>query len=270
MKKRGRRSRLFLCFRPSYIDDDQRPTKKLKIPSDSSEEEDDNLPAIKEKHCHRFSGALKSAMSDLFMTKRLGSRRFRSISLRSPSSKKLSTLQNNKLSKTMSDSISFKRMPDTDDVFKSDPTCSLTKATTTKGGHGSSASSTASSIPLNSNSVLRNGSFEATLNELKQVKQQQQRKKNVRSSEFFSTNIGLSLIALSLLVLIVWGKICAILCTSTWLLLMSARFKERGVIKKSSKWDDQLRGENVYSGKYKKRVIMEGLLERNHASSRRL
>lgn len=210
-----------------------------------------------------------SYMYNCWQTKRLGSRRFRSISLRSPSSKNISTLQNNKLSKTMSDSISLKRTSDTDDIFKSDSRCPLPKAPTTKGGQGLSVSSTASSFPSNSCSVLRSGSFEATLNELKQV-QQQQHKKNVRSSEFLNTNIGLSLIALSLFVLIVWGKVCAILCTSTWLLLMSARFKERGVVKISSKRDDQLRGENVDRGEYKKRVIMEGLLDRNRSSSRRL
>lgn len=69
MKKRGRRNRLLLCFRPSYVDDDLRPIKKLKIPTDTSGEEDGNVPAdglMKEKHS-RFSGALKSAMSDLFM-----------------------------------------------------------------------------------------------------------------------------------------------------------------------------------------------------------
>ncbi|KAK1368174.1 hypothetical protein POM88_034266 [Heracleum sosnowskyi] len=178
MKKR--RSRLFLCFRPSYVEDDHRPTKKLNFPSDTSgDEEDDNVPdaaGTREKHCHRFSGALKSAMSDLFMTKRLGSRRFRSISLRSPSSKKISTLQNDKLSKTMSDSISFKRSSDTDDVFKSDSTCPLPKAPTRKGGHDSSVSSTPSSFPSNSHSVLRNGSFEEALNELKQVQQQHKKK----------------------------------------------------------------------------------------------
>ncbi|KAL8107593.1 hypothetical protein AgCh_024127 [Apium graveolens] len=246
--------------------------KKLKIPTDTSGEEDGDVPApeiIQEKHS-RFSGALKSAMSDLFTTKRLGSRRFRSISLRSPSSKKLSTVQNNKLSKAKSDSISFKRSSVTNDVFKPDCICPLPRAPTTKSGQGSSVSTTASSFPLNSCSVMRNGSFEATLNELKQVQQQQQYKKNVRSTEFFSTNIGLSFIALSLLVLIVWGKVCAILCTSTWLLLMSARFKERGIVKKSSKCDDQLPGENVDSGEYKKRVIMEGLLDRNRSSSKRL
>lgn len=71
MKKRGRKGRLFLCFRPISVDDDLRPTKKLKLPTDSSGEEEGNYVCgegiIKEKHCHRFSGALKSVMSDIFM-----------------------------------------------------------------------------------------------------------------------------------------------------------------------------------------------------------
>lgn len=171
----------------------------------------------------------------------------------------------------MSETISFRRSSETDDIFKSDSSRSSSTATTTDGGYGSLVSSAPSTYSV----LRRNGSFQANLNELKQVLQQQQhQKKNiVRSSEFFNTNIGLSLIMLSLLVLIVYGKICAILCTSTWLLLMSARFKERVVVKNSLKWDYQLPRESVDSGEYKKRVIMEGLLDRNRGageSSRRL
>ncbi|WOH09962.1 hypothetical protein DCAR_0729423 [Daucus carota subsp. sativus] len=271
MRKRGRRSRLLLCLWPVSVDDEHRPMKKLKIPTDPNGEEDGDVfdaEIAKEKHQHRFPGALKSVMSDLFATKKLGSRRFRSISLRSSSSKKVSDIPNTKISKTMSETIPFRKSPDTNAVFKSASTRCFPTPIIASGPYCPLASSFSS----NSCSVLRrNGPFEASLNELKQMQQLHQ-KKNVKSRKCLNTNIGLSLIALSLLVLVVWGKICAILCTSTWLLLLSASFKKRGAVKKSS---DQLGREDVDSEEYKKRVIMEGLLDRNRggissSSSRRL
>ena len=69
MRKRGRRSRLLLCLWPVSVDDEHRPMKKLKIPTDPNGEEDGDVfdaEIAKEKHQHRFPGALKSVMSDLF------------------------------------------------------------------------------------------------------------------------------------------------------------------------------------------------------------
>ncbi|XP_057972512.1 uncharacterized protein LOC131160671 [Malania oleifera] len=64
---------------------------------------------------------------------------------------------------------------------------------------------------------------------------------------------ALFLLAVSLLVLVCWGKICAIVCTSTWLFFVPRRrdLPENG--KETPVVD---------SVEYKKRVIMEGLLER--------
>lgn len=73
-------------------------------------------------------------------------------------------------------------------------------------------------------------------------------------------NAGLFLLLICLLVLIFWGKICAIFCTSTWFFL---------VPRSSRLCVSPEAGKEFYSGigfeKNKKKVIMEGLLGRNHA-----
>lgn len=73
-------------------------------------------------------------------------------------------------------------------------------------------------------------------------------------------NAGLFLLLICLLVLIFWGKICAIFCTSTWFFLVPR--STRLCVSPEA-------GKEFYSGigfeKNKKKVIMEGLLERNHA-----
>lgn len=69
------------------------------------------------------------------------------------------------------------------------------------------------------------------------------------------------LLIVSLLVLILWGKFFAILCTSVWfyLLPLSRRRKCKGevsCVEESNEFD---------SVQYKKKVIMEGMLERKHS-----
>lgn len=75
----------------------------------------------------------------------------------------------------------------------------------------------------------------------------------------FSSNTGLSLLLLSLLVLIFWGKVCAILCTSTWLFFMPGQSKGGDLAVNMVGMLD------VDSDEYKKRIILEGLLERNRS-----
>ncbi|XVE80239.1 hypothetical protein DITRI_Ditri14bG0123700 [Diplodiscus trichospermus] len=76
-------------------------------------------------------------------------------------------------------------------------------------------------------------------------------------------NVGICSILISLLVLVIWGKICAIFCTSAWLFF-------------AYRWNTikLVPSENIAAGHrfvdidtelYKKKVIMEGLLERNHS-----
>lgn len=73
-----------------------------------------------------------------------------------------------------------------------------------------------------------------------------------------SFNSGIYLFVISLIITILWGRVCAILFTSIWVYFLPRRHagydRQVSVIKlgKTDSRDD------------KKRVIMEGLLERNH------
>ncbi|KAF8409383.1 hypothetical protein HHK36_005458 [Tetracentron sinense] len=69
---------------------------------------------------------------------------------------------------------------------------------------------------------------------------------------------GLYLLLISLSVMVFWGRVCAVLCTATWLYFVS-------------RWDsgdeqpeNVIKSPEINSREYKKKVIMEGLLERNH------
>lgn len=74
------------------------------------------------------------------------------------------------------------------------------------------------------------------------------------------SNVGLSLLVISLLILIFWGKICAIFCTSTWLFLIPQWSAKP---RRSEKVGDL--SPDVYSDLYKKKVVLEGFLERNRS-----
>jgi hypothetical protein len=76
----------------------------------------------------------------------------------------------------------------------------------------------------------------------------------------YASNTGMCLVVLSLLVLITWGKIFAIFCTSTWLFFMPvwAKKGDQTPVAKPSEMD---------SAEYKKRVVMEGFLARDRTGS---
>ncbi|XP_027362426.1 uncharacterized protein At5g23160-like [Abrus precatorius] len=90
--------------------------------------------------------------------------------------------------------------------------------------------------------------------------------KNARRS--YDSVVGMSVLAVTLLIMIFWGRLCAILCTSAWLYFIP-RFK-----KSDNENDDgdpnttmKSNGVDLDSEEYKKKVIMEGLLERNHRAA---
>ncbi|GMJ05190.1 hypothetical protein HRI_004188200 [Hibiscus trionum] len=72
------------------------------------------------------------------------------------------------------------------------------------------------------------------------------------------------LLLTSLLVLVIWGKVCAIFCTSTVLVFANRWIK---LVKQGPSDDvaaDVRRLPEIDSRLYRKKIIMEGLLERNH------
>lgn len=70
---------------------------------------------------------------------------------------------------------------------------------------------------------------------------------------------GLCLLLISLLVLIFWGKVCAIFCTSTWLFFLP----RRNLGYELPEYGGQ--SPEMDTVGYKKKIIMEGLLERNRS-----
>lgn len=69
--------------------------------------------------------------------------------------------------------------------------------------------------------------------------------------------MGISIIIVILIITLIWGRLCAILCTSAWLFFIS-RYKSES--KTSSGSGDV----DLDSEEYKKRVVFEGFLERDH------
>ncbi|XWS39528.1 hypothetical protein CRYUN_Cryun18bG0063300 [Craigia yunnanensis] len=80
-----------------------------------------------------------------------------------------------------------------------------------------------------------------------------------------SSNSAIILLLISLAVTIFWGKFCAILCTSIWLYFLPHQ-QPVGV---TGNLENIKRSPEKKSRDYKKKVIMDGLLERNHNSEQR-
>ena len=73
---------------------------------------------------------------------------------------------------------------------------------------------------------------------------------------------GTSIIIMTLVLLLVWGKLCAILCTSAWFY-----FVPRLRISEDSVSNGLISAESFYdSEEYKKKVVMDGFLERSRRS----
>ncbi|MBA0834449.1 hypothetical protein Goarm_006803 [Gossypium armourianum] len=82
--------------------------------------------------------------------------------------------------------------------------------------------------------------------------------------------LGMSVIVVTLIIMLVWGRLCAILCTSAWL-YFCPRFRTRvnGNVSSSSggggvESTQNLNDSYLNSKEYKKKVVLEGLLHRNN------
>lgn len=72
--------------------------------------------------------------------------------------------------------------------------------------------------------------------------------------------VGMSVIMVTLIIMLLWGRLCAILCTSAWFyfipMLKNAIGSDIGIDSNSKTLD-------MNSEEYKKRVVLEGFLRRN-------
>lgn len=73
--------------------------------------------------------------------------------------------------------------------------------------------------------------------------------------------IGLSVIMVALIIMLLWGRFCAILCTSAWFYFVP---RLRNVTKSDDVVGKNPNSHDYNSEEYKKKVVLEGFLERNH------
>ncbi|XP_039046445.1 uncharacterized protein At5g23160-like [Hibiscus syriacus] len=87
--------------------------------------------------------------------------------------------------------------------------------------------------------------------------------KNNESIARFKSVMGISVIMVTLITMVLWGRLCAILCTSAWL-FVCPRFRTRSNGNKSTV-ETTASSDDLYlnSSEYKKKVVLEGLLQRN-------
>ncbi|KAI3419965.1 uncharacterized protein J3R85_012900 [Psidium guajava] len=76
--------------------------------------------------------------------------------------------------------------------------------------------------------------------------------------------VGMSIIMVTLVIMILWGRLCAILCTAVWFYFIP-RLRSATERPVSSDGPNPNRPD-LNSEEYKKRVVLEGLLERNRRS----
>lgn len=82
----------------------------------------------------------------------------------------------------------------------------------------------------------------------------------------FDPTVGMTILIVTLAILLLWGRFCAVLCTSAWFYFIHR-------LRKAGK-SEEVAGKQLGAGKpdmesreYKKKVVLEGLLERNHRNS---
>lgn len=76
--------------------------------------------------------------------------------------------------------------------------------------------------------------------------------------------LGMSVVVVTLVIMIFWGRLCAILCTSVWLYCAPRLGKIGGLNDDGNPKTTSSNEVDLDSEEYKKKVIMEGLLGRNH------
>ncbi|XP_059633367.1 uncharacterized protein At5g23160-like [Cornus florida] len=78
----------------------------------------------------------------------------------------------------------------------------------------------------------------------------------------FDQVVGMSIIMVTLIIMLVWGRFCAILCTCAWFYVIPSLR-----IRAESRKEPNIGGSDLNSEEYKKKVVLEGFLERNHRNN---
>ncbi|KAI6687370.1 hypothetical protein NL676_024198 [Syzygium grande] len=255
MSRSSSSSKFFRCFKPAVADDDGgneegkrgsdeplfayvatkeddgRVVSKIPPGGEGDDGSDDRRKKKKKKGLKLFSRASKAVFSETSLEKKMQKRKSTKDSLESINN--LST-KADRILKLMHQN-SGGRVSDNDDVWitESDASTSL---------HSSIATTTSPSLSSSrfNLSAVEDG------------------KERPLSAE----NSAICLLLLTLLVLVLWGKVCAIVCTSTWLFLVPRWSIINCTKSPLENCDDS---SYVDSAEYKKKIILEGLLQRKRS-----
>ncbi|KAF7139893.1 hypothetical protein RHSIM_Rhsim06G0192100 [Rhododendron simsii] len=195
-------------------------------------------------------------------SRRSFSRIFKSVLLKNPLVKKFSSRKARQKSFQTKSNIVSEKIKKASNAAKVNPTPDKTpEADSSRWASPNSSSTTTTSTPICSSLV---SSYGASPVESKQVDKPTSTEK---ARECSSPTVGFCVLLVCLVVLTFWGRVVAILCTSMFLFLVRRR------IERSHSVDLPVNGidlpvNDVDSEAYKKKVIMEGLLDRNRSRVR--
>lgn len=77
------------------------------------------------------------------------------------------------------------------------------------------------------------------------------------NNNYFDSIIGMSILMVTLLIMLFWGKVCAIICTSAWFYFLP-RFRPKNEAIVAGKNGGVAGDVDVNSDEYKKKVVLEG------------
>ncbi|CAN4090295.1 unnamed protein product [Withania somnifera] len=109
----------------------------------------------------------------------------------------------------------------------------------------------------------RNNSVAETATRKVNTDNKKSSQQRLSSDNNFDSIIGMSILMVTLLIMLFWGKACAIVCTCVWFYFIPRlRPKNKAIVARKN---GMVAGDvNVESEEYKKKVVLEGLLKRNH------
>lgn len=85
-----------------------------------------------------------------------------------------------------------------------------------------------------------------------------------QNREALDSIVGMSVIVVILALVLIWGKLCAILCTAAWFYTIPKfRTAVNSNVTANAQESDVL---NLNSDEHKRKVVLEGLLQRDHRS----
>ncbi|XP_021910635.1 uncharacterized protein At5g23160 [Carica papaya] len=107
-------------------------------------------------------------------------------------------------------------------------------------------------------------SLPVTTRNVKPVSSKKKKEIQNENGEKIDPIFGLSIVMVSLVIMLLWGRLCAILCTSAWCYCVSCvRTRNQRIIRNDVVLNSESTGEpDLSSSEYKKKVVLEGFMKR--------